>query len=190
MTPPSPQVSYTMSRIRSKDTSPEKIVRHFLYHSGFRYRLNVHKLPGTPDFVLRKWHTIIFVNGCFWHGHKGCKYHTIPKTNTDYWQEKIRHNIERDEVTTELLQAMGWRVITVWECELKPDKREATLTSLAAQIRDNRQSWLVEKEIRRARRKRNALRQQQARERYDSLIAEIGLEIPESVVRESLKGEE
>ena len=178
-----------MSRIRSKDTSPEKIVRHYLYHEGFRYRLNVRKLPGTPDIVLRKWHTVIFVNGCFWHGHKGCKDFVIPKTNTDFWTAKIRRNAERDAASTELLQAMGWHVITVWECELKPDKRDATLTSLTAQLRDNRQSWLVEKEIRRVRRKQNALRQQQARDRYDSLIAEICLEIPESVVRESLKEE-
>lgn len=100
----SPQRSYNMSRIGSKDTGPEMMVRRFLHGQGFRYRVNVRKLPGAPDIVLRKYHTAIFVNGCFWHGHKGCKYYVIPKTNTEFWTEKIHRNIEREAAAAQLLE--------------------------------------------------------------------------------------
>lgn len=98
---------------------------------GFRYRLNDPRLPGHPDIVLRKYRTCIFVNGCFWHGHEGCKYFVMPKTNTGFWENKINHNRERDKKEQKELAEMGWHVITVWECELKPSKREKTLISLA-----------------------------------------------------------
>ena len=137
--------SANMAAIRSKDTKPEMIVRRGLWKRGFRYRLNHKRLPGHPDLVLRKYRTCIFVNGCFWHGHdvalpqmengewrmdnsKCCK---IPKTNREFWVAKIRRNKERDKEELRRLAAMGWHCITVWECELKPSKREETLDSIA-----------------------------------------------------------
>ena len=127
-----------MAAIRGKDTKPEMIVRKGLWRMGFRYRLNHKRLPGHPDLVLKKYRTCIFVNGCFWHGHNVditifentdcCK---IPKTNREFWIEKIRRNKERDIEEQKRLAEMGWHCITIWECELKPSKREATLKSLA-----------------------------------------------------------
>ena len=130
-----------MAAIRGKNTKPEMIVRKGLWSRGFRYRLNSPKLPGHPDLVLRKYRTCIFINGCFWHGHDAvlrqaqepqssecCK---IPKTNREFWVAKIRRNQERDIEEQRRLAEMGWHCITVWECELKPSKREATLKSLA-----------------------------------------------------------
>ncbi len=120
-----------MASIRSKNTKPEILVRKFLWRHGFRYRLNIPRLPGHPDIVLRKYRTCIFVNGCFWHGHEGCKYFVMPKTNTSFWDKKINRNRERDKEEQKKLAEMGWHVIVVWDCELKPDKREKTLASLA-----------------------------------------------------------
>ena len=127
-----------MAAIRGKDTKPEMIVRKGLWRMGFRYRLNHKRLPGHPDLVLKKYRTCIFVNGCFWHGHNVditifentdcCK---IPKTNREFWIEKIRRNKARDIEEQKRLAEMGWHCITIWECELKPSKREATLKSLA-----------------------------------------------------------
>ena len=119
-----------MASIHSKNTKPEILVRKFLWRHGFRYRLNNPRLPGHPDIVLRKNRTCIFVNGCFWHGHEGCKYFHYPKSNVDYWTKKINRNRERDKEEQKELAEMGWHVIVVWECELKPDKREKTLASL------------------------------------------------------------
>ena len=123
-----------MKAIRSKDTRPELIVRRWLWSHGFRYRLNNPRLPGHPDIVLRKYRTCVFVNGCFWHGHYGCKYFRLPKTNTDFWEKKIKRNKERDKEEQRELAKMGWHCITVWECELKPKVREQTLKSLAFTI--------------------------------------------------------
>lgn len=120
-----------MAAIRSKDTKPEILVRRFLWSRGFRYRLNNPRLPGHPDIVLHKYRTCIFVNGCFWHGHEGCKYFVMPKTNTDFWRKKILRNKERDREEQQQLAQMGWHVIVVWECKLKPNSREKTLESLA-----------------------------------------------------------
>ena len=138
-----------MAAIRSKDTKPEMIVRKGLWKRGFRYRLNHKRLPGHPDLVLRKYRTCIFVNGCFWHGHNVTKSRMedvrgkmedvigssecckIPKTNREFWVAKIRRNKERDKEEQRKLAEMGWHCITVWECELKPSKREDTLESLA-----------------------------------------------------------
>jgi DNA mismatch endonuclease (patch repair protein) len=116
---------------RSTNTKPEILVRKYLWRQGFRYRLNNPRLPGHPDIVLRKYRTCVFVNGCFWHGHEGCKYFRLPKTNTDFWEKKINRNKERDKEEQRQLAKMGWHCITVWECELKPDKRDKTLKSLA-----------------------------------------------------------
>ncbi|WP_255654307.1 very short patch repair endonuclease [Cohnella sp. REN36] len=108
-----------MSKIRSKNTVPEMTVRRYLHSRGFRYRLHDKKLPGKPDLILPKYKTAIFVHGCFWHAHEGCKYYRAPKSNTDYWSKKIGNNISRDQLHQQKLRQMGWNVIVVWECELK-----------------------------------------------------------------------
>lgn len=125
------QIHRNMSAVRSKGTRPEIVVRHYLWTHGFRYRLNVPRLPGHPDIVLKKYRTCIFVNGCFWHGHEGCKHYTIPKTHTAFWQQKIIANKERDHAEQIKLANMGWHCITVWECQLKSKEKERTLQSLA-----------------------------------------------------------
>ena len=129
----------TMAAIRGKDTKPEMIVRKGLWSRGFRYRLNSPRLPGHPDLVLRKYRTCVFVNGCFWHGHEGCC--KIPNTNREFWVAKIKRNQERDIETQKRLAEMGWHCITIWECELKPSKREQTLKSLAFTLN---KIWLEE----------------------------------------------
>ena len=120
-----------MAAIRGKDTKPEMAVRKWLWSHGYRYRLNHPRLPGKPDIVMRKYRTCIFVNGCFWHGHEGCRYYTVPKTNTEFWVDKVKRNQQRDNMVQRRLATMGWHSITIWECELKPSKRETTLKSLA-----------------------------------------------------------
>ena len=119
-----------MAAIHGKDTKPEMVVRQYLWGHGLRYRLNHPRLPGKPDIVMRKYRTCIFVNGCFWHGHEGCRYYTIPKTNTEFWVNKVKRNKERDVKVQHELAAMGWHSITIWECELKPKVREKPLMSL------------------------------------------------------------
>lgn len=120
-----------MASIRGKGTKPEITVRKFLFSRGFRYRLNHPRLPGRPDLVLRKYRSVIFVNGCFWHGHENCKYYVLPKSNAEFWQAKIERNHARDIEEQRKLAQMGWHCITVWECQLKPAVREKTLESLA-----------------------------------------------------------
>ena len=129
------QRSATMSRIRSKDTKPEMVVRRHLHALGFRYRLHVSKLPGRPDIVLPKWRTVIFVNGCFWHRHEGCKIATMPKSNVEFWTAKFQRNVERDTKGQAALKAAGWKVIVIWECELKKH-----IHLLADEIKSPRQS--------------------------------------------------
>jgi DNA mismatch endonuclease, patch repair protein len=133
--------SYNMSRIKAKDTKPEMLVRRFLHANGFRYSLHNKKLPGKPDIVLNKYKTVIFVHGCFWHGHKnlpgrqaGCKYFVIPKTRTEWWLNKINTNIANDSKALKALKKQGWRVINLWECSLKPAKVEKTLSGLLKKI--------------------------------------------------------
>lgn len=126
--------SYNMSRIRSANTKPELLVRKFLHANGFRYSLHKKTLPGKPDIVLPKYKTIIFIHGCFWHGHKNCKYFVVPKTRTKWWLKKIAANKANDEKAVKALKKDGWGVITVWECKLKPDKAEKTLFSLISKI--------------------------------------------------------
>ena len=119
-----------MASIRGKGTKPEIQVRRFLFSRGFRYRLNHQRLPGHPDIVLRKYRTVIFVNGCFWHGHNGCKYFVMPKSRIDFWQAKIQRNQQRDIEVQQELALMGWHCVTIWECQLKPNNRQSTLDSL------------------------------------------------------------
>ena len=124
------QRSYNMSRIRSKDTKPEMLVRRFLHANGFRYKLHDKSLPGKPDIVLPKYRTVIFVHGCFWHGHANCKYFVVPKTRTKWWTDKINRNKANDEKAVKALKKYGWKVITVWECYLKPVKIEKKLIKI------------------------------------------------------------
>ncbi len=126
--------SYIMSRIRGKDTKPEIMVRSFLFSQGLRFRKNDKRYPGSPDVVLPKYNTVVFVHGCFWHLHEGCKHAKIPKSNVEYWEKKLYGNRERDARNKKELEDMGWNVITVWECELKKDKREKTLYDLYSEI--------------------------------------------------------
>ena len=130
--------SYNMSCIKGKGTKPEEIVRKYLFSQGFRYRKNDKRLPGTPDIVLPKYRTVIFVNGCFWHGHEGCKYFVWPKNNEDFWKKKIEDNISRDQKSIELLEAQGWNVIIVWECELKKVSIDETLKKLKENLSGNK----------------------------------------------------
>ncbi len=126
-----------MSHIRSKSTRPEELICKCLWHQGFRYRVNDKRLPGKPDVVLPKYHTVVFVHGCFWHGHKDCKYYTVPKTNTEFWMAKVARNQERDQEVWRKLEAKGWSVIIVWECQLKKAVLEDTVNRVAAEIRHN-----------------------------------------------------
>ena len=126
-----------MSHVRGKDTKPEVMVRQFLFAQGFRYRLYRKDLPGKPDIVLPKYKTVIFINGCFWHGHTGCKYATIPEANHDFWLAKISGNIERDKSNYAKLFELGWKVIEIWQCELKPKFREQTLNNLLTELRND-----------------------------------------------------
>lgn len=123
-----------MQQIKSKNTKPEEIVRKYLFSKGFRYRKNVTTLPGKPDIVLPKYRTAVFVNGCFWHHHDCPRFHW-PTSNTDYWIPKIKRNEERDVENRKKLEEAGWKVLTVWECELKKAVREQTLEQLADQIK-------------------------------------------------------
>lgn len=130
----SEQRSYNMSRIRNKDTKPEEIVRKYLFSQGFRYRKNYGKLPGRPDVVLPKYKTCIFVNGCFWHKHDGCKYFVWPKSNIEFWRDKITRNTIRDKKIYKELKSNGWNVLIVWECELKKERLNETLSLLVTDI--------------------------------------------------------
>ena len=126
--------SYNMSRIRSAHTKPEMLVRKFLHAQGFRYTLHSKKLPGKPDMVLPKYKTVVLIHGCFWHGHDNCKYYVVPKTRTGWWLNKINTNKANDEKAVKALKKEGWKIITIWECDLKPAKIEKTLASLLKKI--------------------------------------------------------
>lgn len=125
-----------MSQVKGKNTKPEEVVRKFLFSKGFRYRKNDRRYPGKPDIVLPKYKTIIFVNGCFWHQHAGCKSATLPETNYSYWKEKLQRNVARDKIQIAKLKDMGWYVIVLWECEISSkEKREIRLRRLIDEIK-------------------------------------------------------
>lgn len=123
-----------MSRIKGKKTKPEEVVAKYLFANGFRYRRNVKGLPGTPDIVLKKYRTVIFVNGCFWHCHEGCKWFVLPETNAEFWKKKFDCNRERDKQNYKKLQDDGWNVIIVWECEIRHSDRKMRLETLVEEI--------------------------------------------------------
>ena len=127
--------SWNMSRIKGKDTSIEVQVRSWLFSRGFRFRKNDKRYPGKPDIVLPKYKTVIFINGCFWHRHEGCKYSTTPKTNTEYWEKKFQRNVENDKIHQQQLEEMGWKVIVVWECSLNASIFERTMVDVEKKIR-------------------------------------------------------
>lgn len=128
--------SFNMSMIKGKNTKPELLVRKFLFKNGYRYRLNYAKLPGSPDIVLPKHQTVIFINGCFWHGHDGCKYYVLPKTRKDWWLQKITKTKKRDKFNSDKLKELGWSVQIIWECKLKPISFEKTLNQLLEELQD------------------------------------------------------
>lgn len=126
--------SYMMSQVKGKNTKPEMLVRKFLFSKGFRYRLHDKILPGKPDIKLTKYNCLILINGCFWHGHSDCKAYVMPKSNKEFWDSKIENNVERDKRNLELLRILGWKIIVVWECELKGKNREITMQTLVDKI--------------------------------------------------------
>lgn len=126
--------SEIMSSIRGQNTKPEMIVRKYLFSKGFRYRLHDKSLPGKPDIKLTKYNSLVFINGCFWHGHTDCKIYVMPKTNKKFWYSKIENNVERDRRNIELLKNLGWKIIVIWECEIKRKNRELALQNLVDKI--------------------------------------------------------
>ena len=129
--------SDVMSRIKATDTKPELIVRKYIFSRGLRFRIHQKNLPGKPDIVLKKYHSIVLVNGCFWHGHKNCKVFKMPKSNKTYWVPKINRNIVKQKETISTLRRLGWKVFIIWECELKKSKQNAALTKLLRKIMVN-----------------------------------------------------
>lgn len=125
-----------MSHIKNKDTKPEVLVRRFLFANGFRFRLHRKDLPGKPDIVLPKYKTVIFINGCFWHGHQDCRYATIPETNREFWETKIFGNVERDKKVRDQLVSTGWKYIDIWQCQLKPKTKDQTFKELISRLRN------------------------------------------------------
>ena len=134
--PPTPERSALMARIRGRDTGPEMAVRRLLYGLGYRYRLHVRDLPGRPDIVFRRRRKVIFVHGCFWHQHEGCRKATIPRTRVAFWRRKFRRNKERDTVSLQALGALGWKALVVWECETETKEREALRVRLTRFLED------------------------------------------------------
>lgn len=135
------QRHYTMSQIHSSSTKPEVKLRHELWRRGFRYRKNDKRLPGSPDMVFPKHRTVVFVHGCFWHGHKGCKKYTVPKTNTEFWIEKVARNQNRDEKVWRDLESENWEVVIVWECELENKRFGETVERIEKEILKNGETY-------------------------------------------------
>ena len=174
-----------MARIHSEDTRPEQAVRRELWHRGYRFRKCVRTLPGTPDIVLPKYRTCIFVNGCFWHGHKGCSKFVMPKTRTEFWVNKIARNQERDLVNIQRLESIGWSAITVWECELGKSGIENTMEKIESMLEENRTKWEAYQAHRRESRK-FAIEQARRRREVNAIIeAELKkrFSIPERIKR-------
>lgn len=164
-----------MSQVHSKNTGPERAVRHALWHKGYRYRLNDRRLPGSPDLVLPKYRAVIFINGCFWHGHRGCTKYVEPKTNTGFWKEKIARNIARDELNAQRLDTLAWTVITVWECELSKKSLDATITRIEADLQAAKTKYEHYLSIRRENREFARLQAKKHREILAQVEAELHL---------------
>ena len=162
-----------MAAIHSADTKPELRLRHALWRRGFRYRVNVRRLPGSPDIVLPKYRTVIFVHGCFWHGHKGCRSYTVPKSNTEFWVAKVARNQERDQEVWRQLEAKGWSVVIVWECELKKAALEATVERVAEEIVRNGELYRAAQNDRKRKRESYLQEQKAKKEREKALMKEL-----------------
>lgn len=160
-----------MAHNKAKNTCPELCLRHALWHRGLRYRVNDKRLPGSPDIVLPKYRTVIFVNGCFWHGHKDCKDYTVPKTRTEFWVAKVVRNRERDQEVWRRLEAKGWSVIIVWECELKKAELEETVDRVAGEIVRNGETYRAAMEERRKSREAYLLERKALKQRELSLLS-------------------
>ena len=162
-----------MASIRSGSTTPELQLRRSLWRQGFRYRINDKRLPGRPDIVFSKYRTVVFVHGCFWHGHKDCKYYTVPKTNTEFWVAKVARNQERDQEVWRKLEAKGWNVIIVWECQLKKAVLDDTVNRVAAEIRHNGEVLRCAQDARRKAREEYREERRIRKEREQALLAEV-----------------
>ena len=162
-----------MAAIHSVSTKPEIKLRHELWRQGFRFRVNDKRLPGKPDIVFPKYHCVVFVHGCFWHGHVGCKYYSIPMTNTDFWIAKVDRNRERDQEVWRQLEAKGWFVIIVWECKLKKTVFDDTVKMVAAEIVKNGAKYLSFQAERRLSRKEYRVERRTKQERSAILMQEI-----------------
>ena len=162
-----------MAAIHSASTKPELKLRRALWRQGFRYSVNEKRLPGKPDIVLPKYRTVVFIHGCFWHGHKGCKYYTIPKTNTAFWTSKVARNQERDQQVWRQLEAKGWSVIIVWECELKKAVFEETVGRVRDEILRNGEAYRTAQEERRRSREAWLQMRKAQREKEAALKAEL-----------------
>ncbi len=162
-----------MAAIHSASTKPELKLRHALWHLGFHYRVNDKRLPGAPDIVLPKYRTVIFVHGCFWHGHKDCKNASTPKTNTAFWTAKIQRNQQRDQEVWRQLEAKGWSVVIVWECQLKKANLDETIDRVAAEIIQNGVDYRAAKEERRIAREAYVREMKARKEREQALMAEV-----------------
>ena len=166
-----------MAAIHSADTKPEIVLRHELWRRGFRYRVNDRRLPGSPDVVLPRYRTVVFVHGCFWHGHKGCSKYTVPKSNTEFWTAKVARNQARDQEVWRKLEAHGWAVVIVWECELEKARLAETIDRVSSEIIHNGELLLASKAARRA-------------SRTDYLLTRRALSIRESAHLAELKDSE
>lgn len=162
-----------MSRIRGTNTKPELQLRKELWHRGFRYLVNDKRLPGKPDLVLPKYRTVVFVHGCFWHGHKGCAKFVVPKTNEEYWIPKLSRNQQRDQEVWRQLEAKGWYVIVVWECQLKKDVFQSTIDAVSRDILKNGEIYLMTMEARKHSREEYLKNRRLIKQREKQLLSEL-----------------
>ena len=167
------QRHHIMSSIHATSTKPELKLRRALWRRGYRYRINDKRFAGTPDIVLPKYRTAIFVHGCFWHGHKDCKNYVVPKTNTAFWEEKVARNQKRDEDVWRKLEAKGWCVVIVWECELTNKRLNATIGRVEKEIHANGEAYQQSKEERARNRQQHTLERREQKNRHDLLMSEI-----------------
>ena len=162
-----------MAAVHSASTKPEVRLRHALWRQGFRYRVNCKHLPGRPDIVLPKYRTVVFMHGCFWHGHKDCKHYTVPETHKEFWVAKIARNQERDQEVWRKLEAKGWGVIIVWECQLKKTNLDETIDRVAAEIIRNGETYRAVQEERKKAREEYRREKRERKEREQSLLKEV-----------------
>ena len=167
------QRHHCMSNINSSSTKPEMKLRKELWKQGFRYRINDKRLPGSPDIVLPKYRSVVFIHGCFWHGHKDCPRYVVPKTNTEFWVNKVARNQKRDEEKWRQLEAKGWSVIIVWECELEKKNLASTISRVKDEIEENGKEHQWRKEERRQIRQQHLLERREQKMRQKQLLSEI-----------------